>query len=585
MTVAPINHKRERALVWVLGVIPVFLMLILGGGLLDLPMNDEFSYARLAESFGKTGRIQLNGWGTPLMLPQMVIGAVSIKIFGFKYGILHWIGIVSTGVASGFLYRFLRAAGAGVFTSVTLWATVMGTPMVLAAGVSFLTDVPTMALCLVSWTFFAEALRTAESVESQRLKVIYATVFAFLAALNRQNVILPFGVTMLIISGFRPAWRSILLLGASLTIVTGLLAIVLIGKLPYAVPVHPVAGFLAFIGWPDIAIKFMIKFGIVSGLLVLPGVLIGFQLRKPSWPVAGLVFVWMMIFIILPMSVQHIEMFSPIFRLTVYGQYWTTMGIVVGGVHGFGDRISIPNLGYLWSFAGVIGTVSSLALLANQLRGTITQVRARQSLDGTTILSLGLMMYVLVQCVSLVPWLALNNMFDRYLLLIIPFVMAAHIAPTSDAPRLQPLRWVAVAIAACTVGWGLVSTHDYFAYSHARMELYKETMALGIAPENLDAGVEYNADYQIRAEGKINNRQMEPASAFDDTRSAINVDYEPEKFPSVLAAYRISSSTFTTWSDGPLNDKSGKPLERDYFTIIDGKRKMIVGHVAASDAP
>ena len=585
MTVAPTNHKRERALVWALGVIPVFLMLILGGGVLDLPMNDEFSYARLAESFGKAGRIQLNGWGTPLMLPQMVVGAAIIKIFGFKYGILHWVGIVSTAVASGFLYRFLRAAGAGMFTSVTLWAAVMGTPMVLAAGVSFLTDVPTMALCLVSWTLFAEALRTSGTAESQQSKVLVATLFALLAALNRQNVILPFGVAMLIISGFRPAWRSILLPGAALIIVSGLLAVTLIGKLPYAVPVHPIAGLLSLIGWPDIAIKFMIKFGIISGLLVLPGVLFGIQLRKPSWPVAGLVFVWMLIFIILPMSVKHIEMFGPIFRLTVYGQYWTTMGVVVGGVHGFGDRTSVPNLGYLWSAVGVIGNVASLALLANQFRGTVSQVKARQSLNASSILSLALTIFVVVQCVSLVPWLALNNMFDRYLLLIVPFVMAAHIAPTTDASRLQPLRWGAVAIAACSVIWGIVSTHDYFAYSRARMELYNETLALGIAPENLDAGIEYNADFQIRAEGKINNRQMEPASAFDETRIAINVDYEPEKFPSVLAAYRISSSTFTTWSDGPLNDKAGKPVERDYFTIIDGKRKMIVGHVSPSETP
>lgn len=585
MTDTPTNHKRERALVWALGVIPVFLMLILGGGVLNLPMNDEFSYARLAEAFSKTGRIQLNGWGTPLMLPQMVVGAAIIKIFGFNYGTLHWVGIVSTAVASGFLYRFLRAAGAGIFTSITLWAAVMGTPMVLASGVSFLTDVPTMALCLVSWTFFAEALRTSDTAESERSKVILATVFAFLAALNRQNVILPFGVAMLIISGFRPAWRSILLPGAALTIVSGLLAVAIIGKLPYAVPVHPIVGLLTFIGWPDITIKFMVKFGIITGLLVLPGVLFGIQLRKPSWPVAGLVFVWMMIFIILPMSVKHIEMFGPIFRLTIYGQYWTTMGVVVGGVHGFGDRTSVPNLGYLWSAVGLIGNVASLALLANQFRRTLVNIKARQALDASSELSLALITFVLVQCLSLVPWLALNNMFDRYLLLIVPFVMAAHVAPTTENSRFHAFRWGAAAIAACTVIWGIVSTHDYFAYSRARMELYKQALALGIAPENLDAGIEYNADFQIRTEGKINNRQIEPASAFDETRIAINVDYEPEKFPSVLAAYRISSSTFTTWSDGPLNDTSGNPVEEDYFTIIDGKRKMIVGHVAPSETP
>jgi hypothetical protein len=117
------------------------------------------------------------------------------------------------------------------------------------------------------------------------------------------------------------------------------------------------------------------------------------------------------------------------------------------------------------------------------------------------------------------------------------------------------------------------------------MELYNEAMALGIARENLDAGVEYNADFQIQAEGKINNRQMEPMDAYDDTRKGINVDYEPDKFPAVLASYRISSSTFTTWMDAMLTDKAGKPVERDYFMIIEGKRKMVVGHVAPTEEP
>lgn len=585
MSEAPTQHKSERALTWGFGVLPVVLMLLLGGGVLDLPMNDEFSYARLAESFGKTGRIQLNGWGTPLMLPQMVIGAAIIKVFGFKYGILHWVGILSTAVASGFLFRFLRSAGASVFTAVTLWAAIVGTPMVLAAGPSFLTDIPTMALSLVSWTLFAEALRSGESPEKLRTKVIIATIFALLAALNRQNVILPFGVAIAVISGFRPAWRSILLPGAVVIVGAGLLAVSLIGKLPYAVPVHPIAGLLAFIGWPDVTIKFMIKFGITTGLLVLPAVLIGMQQRKPSWPVAALVFVWLLIFIVLPMGARYIDMFGPIYRLTVYGQYWTTMGVVVGGVHGFGDRTSVPNLGYLWSAVGVLGTVGSFALLANQFRGLPGWIKSRDSIDPSTILSLSLVLFVFVQCVSLVPWLSINNMFDRYLLLIIPFVMAVHIAPTEGSLRLPWLRWGAVAVALCNVVWGLISTHDYFAYSRARMELYNEALALGIAPENLDAGVEYNADYQIRVEGKINNRQMEPASAFDETRIAINVDYEPEKFPAVLAAYRISSSTFTTWMDGMLTDKAGNPVEREYVTIIDGKRKMVVGHVAPSETP
>ena len=43
MSVAPMHRNSERGLVWVLGVIPVILMLLLGGGVLDAPMNDEFS--------------------------------------------------------------------------------------------------------------------------------------------------------------------------------------------------------------------------------------------------------------------------------------------------------------------------------------------------------------------------------------------------------------------------------------------------------------------------------------------------------------------------------------------------------------
>jgi hypothetical protein len=37
--------------------------------------------------------------------------------------------------------------------------------------------------------------------------------------------------------------------------------------------------------------------------------------------------------------------------------------------------------------------------------------------------------------------------------------------------------------------------------------------------------------------------------------------------------------------DETLNDKAGKPVERDYFTIIDGKRKMVVGHVGPTEEP
>lgn len=541
----------ERSLIWILACLPLFVILLLGGGAIDAPMNDEFSYARFADSFATTGGFKLNGWGTPLMLPQLFLGATLIKLLGFKYLTLHWVGLCATLPASAFLYRFLRAVQPSRSLALTLWSGIIFSSVVLSSAPSFLTDVPTMALCLMAWTLFAEGmLKPGEITSADRVKLGTGCLFAFLAALNRQNTILPFAVGMIAIAAFQPRSRSIIIPSVLLTTATGLTLVSYFSAMPFAVPVNPIAGFLVVIGWPDITIKFMVKFGITIGLMVLPAALLGLRTRNVSLLTLIVVATWICVFIWIPMTTQQVELFSPVFRLTLYGQYLTSLGVAVGGVHGFGSRLDVfPGLGYLWSALGMIGTVLSTGLILSESKRCWDGIRKKERLSTHQQLGVALLLFVVVQLFTMIPWLAMNNMFDRYLLLLVPFITAVHILSGGPLKRFLWAKFVAIAAVCCSIIWGIVTSHEYFGYSKARMTLYQAAQAQKIAKENIDGGVEYNGDLQIVVEGHVNNRQMEPSSLFDETRHGINVDYEAEKFPVVLATHRLSTSSMLDWAD------------------------------------
>src|SRR5262249_53558897 len=123
-----------------------------------------------------------------------------------------------------------------------------------------------------------------------------------------------------------------------------------------------------------------------------------------------------------------------------YGQYFTSHGVAVGGVGGFEDRpVMIPNL-----LANILLLLSacSVAVIGHMLINWLKQI---ELCHGPTpartgqVRTLILLAASTAQILLMLPWLATNGVYDRYILLIAPG-LAVFLA-TQLCTRLHWSRW------------------------------------------------------------------------------------------------------------------------------------------------
>jgi hypothetical protein len=276
---------------------------------------------------------------------------------------------------------------------------------------------------------------------------------------------------------------------------------------PYTVPANVTPGLLLLVGYTNIALMFVYKILNLLGLFVFP-------LALPAvWASRGKRRVWLPVLLALCLvPVFHpfgtrVRVADPSFRLTAYGQYFTASGVVVGGVHGFPKRpVVLPPVAVNGlAVTGAAGLALAVFLLAHAA-GKARAARRERRLPESTV-AVALATTAVLQVGAAVPWFAQMNLFDRYLLFLLPGLLILFAAQASRPGVRVPdaVRGVAAALLVLVwvVGYGF--TAEYMNYTRARADLYARLLRRGIAPENIDGGFEYLADTQVRRVGHINN--------------------------------------------------------------------------------
>src|SRR5262249_50834307 len=59
----------------------------------EFPINDDWAYARIAKHWAETGTFAYTGWNQMMLVTQAALGALVIKLFGFSFTSLRWLGI------------------------------------------------------------------------------------------------------------------------------------------------------------------------------------------------------------------------------------------------------------------------------------------------------------------------------------------------------------------------------------------------------------------------------------------------------------------------------------------------------------
>lgn len=546
----------DRAIALALGVAAVLLLLLLGAWN-DVPMNDDFSYARTTEAMAKQGSIVFNGWGTPLMLPQMLLGALLIKLFGFSWALLHAIGFVSAGVCAGLIFLLGRACGLERVPALTIAKVLMLSPFFLGAAPTYLTDLPGLSLTLLSLLWLIRAL--AKGFDPRGFAI--AGMLGLVAGMERQSQWLPFLGALGVVAVLVPAARRLAMLYAGAILATAVPLVRWFDSHAYSVPVNFSVGLNFLLLQTPVAFRFIYRFLNLLGIFVLPFAIPALAGRTIRWLLMGALLLFALLPLVHPMGTRNLDFLGVPLRLTYYGQYFTSSGIVVGAVDGFVDRpLTLPlAVCSLLAVLGGLGVGVGGYLLLDWWEA-IGARRKEKTLAPSDIAVSALSVYATVQILAFLPWIAQQNMFDRYFLPILPCVLILHATQAAKAPK--PVRWLPIVFASLYGMYGLASAAEYFGLTRARQALYRRLLLQGVPETQIDGGFELNADLQVRLRGHINNVAIaNPPGAFDETAKGGYLAYAPELFPAIDARWRLATR--------PADDVEPAPVDSvTYFSPL-----------------
>src|SRR5262249_33195565 len=135
-------------------------------------------------------RFEYNGWASPMLLPQIIFGALITKLFGFSYLALDMGDILLGGVSAGLMFYLSRLCGLSRIISAIATGTVFLNPITIAIMPSFMTEIPSLVLLLMTFVLMVKAVRSDSSGRfflDNRL-LLLSLVVGVIAGSNRQNL-------------------------------------------------------------------------------------------------------------------------------------------------------------------------------------------------------------------------------------------------------------------------------------------------------------------------------------------------------------------------------------------------------------
>jgi hypothetical protein len=150
----------------------------------EMGVNDDWQYVGLARALAETGRIQIDGWTRAIALPQMIWGALAIKIAGFSFVAVRASMIPIVLGCCALTYAIARWLELSPWLAALTVSEMLLCPLFLPLATTFMSDVPSLLFVLM--TLYC-VLRGVEAPPQSAGKwIAVAAVVGFLGGANRQ---------------------------------------------------------------------------------------------------------------------------------------------------------------------------------------------------------------------------------------------------------------------------------------------------------------------------------------------------------------------------------------------------------------
>lgn len=474
---------------------------------LEMGVHDDPSYIRTAIEFARTGHFVYNGWAAPILGWQIVWGALFIKLFGFSFTVMRLSTLPIAMATIYLLHQILVRFGLNSWNAVIGTLTIAITPLFLSLSTTFMTDIPGL-FCILLCLYLCQRAVLATSDRAATIWLCAAALSNVIGGTVRQTAWL--GVLVLVPCA---AWllrrrRGLLQTGILLWL-TGAAAIFLcmhwFSQQPYSVPEKLIPSVRVQV----VAFSATVVEMLLSVILFCLPVFVAFLPALRRVPLRILLWCGASATVLLAVSSNFFRHFRFLTFMTApyLGPFVTDRGMFqlteTVGLH----AIVLPFVVRLG--LGILVILSGFSFLLFALKGSrrsVLDAPVDGSLSWHQLLTL-VLPFTLAYCALLLPRAATLDAYDRYLLTacVSIVILALRFYQEKVRPRIPAISVVTLAVFAI---WGILTTHDYFSMSRARLAVTEELRQAAVPRTLILAGFDYDFWSQLEAAGHLNNKKV-----------------------------------------------------------------------------
>jgi hypothetical protein len=500
--------SESRRYAWIAALLVAFSVLATIP-VLEMGVNDDFSYNHIVRDLAATGHLTYNGWAGAMIGAQAWWAACFVKLFGFSFTLIRLTTLpLAIGCA---LLLFGLGRRAGLNPAYALFGALAATlsPVFIPMAASFMTDVPGFFLWLVCVYCAVRAVQA-----SQPPRAIAWAAAAAVSGIAAGSVRQVFWATPLLLLPMvavglatRPAQkdrRAAPVIACAALWCASLLAAALLlrwfNAQPYVTPVADAGKVSASLQFLLDEIESALQAGASCLLLLLPALFISLagwkeSLRRPLALAIGLAVAAAFL------GTLRWAFHDPL----LLGNIITPFGVLEDGTELLGSKPEIlPHLArVLLAGAILVSAGFSAAVLMRRREASPPPGPGSPRLVILLLLPPSLVYAAAVLYRAVNDWI----LFDRYMIPLFPMLLIPLLWQFQRKVRRTPplTGWVALGLFAI---FGIATTHDYLASGRARVQAAAAVTASGVPRTQVTAGLEYDGWTELETTGHISGEPL-----------------------------------------------------------------------------
>ncbi len=473
-------------------------------------VSDDWSYIRTSQLLAQTGHIHYVGWAEAIVGWQFYLAAAAIRLLGFSFTHARLPSFLIAAATVYLAQRTMVRLGLNQTSACLGVLTLALSPLFLSLSATMMTDVPGLfATVLCSYG----CLRALQSPTDRAaiLWLWFAVASNALCGTSRPTAWLGIFAIVPAALWLLRARRRVLLAGMA-ALFAGFVSVLLVmhwfRHQPYFIDTYA--------SLPSVVPHFGAQLAAqciqsvqICAFLLLP-VLLAFPLLAPRWPRAvtatatGLVLIWLY-------AAQHLAglrfLSSPF-----WGEWINLYGVYQGNSLPGRPPVLIGRAPHILADILVVASILATAITLALYRRAPARGR-QEEIDWTRALVLLVPVSVCTIVLLVLRVKIVGFVYERYFLNLLFCALLLLLLYYQDVIR-RPLPVLCFAFVAIWGVYGIVSTHNMFAFYRARAAIAQELIAAGVAPSSVDFGWEQDGWYELQQSAYVNNVNIATPGAF-----------------------------------------------------------------------